>query len=45
MIECGLNEKNIEMSNICTKCNKDLFFSHRISGADRGTMAGFIELI
>lgn len=29
LIENGIIEENIEISNICTKCNNDVFFSHR----------------
>lgn len=35
---------NIEISDKCTKCNPDLFFSHRIMGDHRGNMAAFLEL-
>lgn len=29
-LESKIEEKNIEMSHFCTKCNSDLFFSYRI---------------
>lgn len=32
LINEGLQEKNIEVSGICTKCNTDLFFSYRGEG-------------
>ncbi|MFA7637452.1 MAG: peptidoglycan editing factor PgeF [Monoglobales bacterium] len=31
--------KNITISGLCTKCNTDMFFSHRGLGADTGRMA------
>lgn len=44
LLDCKIPEKNIEVSNICTKCNCDTFFSHRQMGDNRGSMAGFIQL-
>jgi len=29
LIGCGINEKNIEISQICTHCNQDDYFSYR----------------
>lgn len=40
--ECGVNEENISLSGICTKCNNDLFFSHRGQNGKSGTLAGII---
>lgn len=42
LLNSGVLEKNIEINNLCTKCNNDLFFSHRATGNKRGTMAAFI---
>lgn len=44
MINAGLSEKNIEVSDICTKCEIDLMFSHRRMGSLRGAMAGLLQL-
>jgi YfiH family protein len=41
LTEAGILEKNILASNLCTKCNPHLFFSHRLSGKNRGTMTAF----
>ena len=38
----GILEENIEDSGLCTCCQPDLFFSHRASKGERGTMAGMI---
>ena len=38
----GVPEKNIEISGICTKCNNDLFFSHRGQNGKSGTLGGII---
>lgn len=40
----GIKEENIEMSNLCTKCNNDLFFSHRGQGVKRGLLAGLLMM-
>lgn len=40
----GISNKNIENSNICTVCNSDMFFSHRVMGDKRGSLAGIISL-
>ena len=44
LIESGLSANNIEVSELCTMCNPELFFSHRRSGSKRGTMASFIGM-
>ncbi|HPW99803.1 MAG TPA: peptidoglycan editing factor PgeF [Sedimentibacter sp.] len=44
MIKEGMNEKNIEVSNLCTKCRNDLFFSHRGQKGKRGLMTGIIMM-
>lgn len=44
LIEAGIPEKNIEVSDLCTKCNPDLFYSARYSGIKFGSLAGFIGL-
>ncbi len=40
----GIEEKNIELSNLCTKCNNHMFFSHRGQGGKRGLLAGIIMM-
>ena len=40
--ECGVKEENISISQMCTKCNNDLFFSHRGQNGKSGTLAGVI---
>ncbi|HBV67924.1 MAG TPA: hypothetical protein DEF04_06880 [Clostridiales bacterium] len=40
----GMEEKNIEFSNLCTKCNSHMFFSHRGQGGKRGLLAGIIMM-
>ena len=45
MIHSGLKEENIETADICTKCNAELFYSHRRMGTNRGTMIAVMELV
>lgn len=44
LTEAGIHPQNISVSNLCTKCNEEHFFSHRRSGVVRGTMSAFICL-
>lgn len=43
-IEEGVNTENIHCSQICTCCNSDIMFSHRVHGTERGTLAAFLML-
>lgn len=40
--ECGVSRKNISVSDICTRCNNALFFSHRGQNGKSGTLGGII---
>ena len=42
--EGGLDKDSIEISQNCTCCEPDLFYSHRRDGENRGTHAAFICL-
>lgn len=48
LINLGLKENNIVLSNICTLCNSDVCFSYRLTTKrkenDYGTMGTFVEL-
>ena len=44
LIKSGLLHEKICASNICTKCNKNLFFSHRGDGGKTGSLAAFMQL-
>lgn len=44
MLECGLSKQNIQQSNICTKCRKDLFFSYRGDSGRTGSLAAFMQI-
>jgi len=42
LLEAGLNEDNIETSDLCTMCHSDLFFSYR---RDKGKTGGMLAVI
>lgn len=42
--ESGVPRENIIKTQICTCCNSNIFFSHRKTKGQRGTMAGFMCL-
>ena len=44
LMEAGVPSSNIEVSELCTRCNPELFYSHRRSGNKRGSMAAFIGM-
>ena len=41
----GLNRQNIHLSGLCSVCRNDEFYSHRLTGFERGVCAGIISLI
>ena len=43
--EIGISDKNIVISNLCTGCNLDLFYSHRKEKGSTGRMGAIIQLI
>ncbi len=45
LIQAGLPQENIEVSELCTKCRNDLFFSHRLLGNKRGTQIACMCLL
>lgn len=44
LLKSGVKEENISDCGECTVCGEAHYFSHRRSGADRGTMAAFITV-
>lgn len=44
LIEAGIPTENIETADLCTKCNSELLFSHRVMGSRRGSLAALMEL-
>lgn len=52
MLECnkqilekaGVRPENITVSDVCTKCNSDILWSHRATKGDRGTMCAMLRI-
>lgn len=44
MLETGIPEKQIEVTDLCTCCNPDFLFSHRGSHGKRGNLGAFMKL-
>jgi copper oxidase (laccase) domain-containing protein len=44
LLEAGIPDENISISELCTKCNSDWLFSHRASGGKRGGLAAMLCL-
>ena len=42
--QSGINKSNITITNVCTKCNGNIFHSHRLSGSSRGSMVAMLRL-
>ena len=44
LLNAGIKKANIEISNICTKCNSDKFYSYRAGDKEAGRFAAFIMI-
>lgn len=44
LINSGVRNENIDVSELCTCCNSNVFHSHRATGGKRGTLAMMISL-
>lgn len=44
MLESGIKKENISTTNICTACNSELLFSHRVSKGKRGNLGALLAL-
>lgn len=42
VMKAGVKKENIVLSDLCTKCNSDLLWSHRATNGHRGTMCAFM---
>ena len=40
----GIKADNITVTDLCTRCNPDVFWSHRVLGDSRGSLAAFLSL-
>ena len=44
LLRAGLQQRHLAVSDVCTACHPELFWSHRILGNQRGSMAALIQL-
>ena len=44
LIKSGVIADNILITDICTRCNPDLLFSHRVHKDNRGNLCAFLSL-
>lgn len=44
MLKSGILAENITVTDLCTKCHPDVFWSHRVTGDARGSLAAFIAI-
>ena len=44
LINLGILEDNIYLSNICTKCSSDIYYSYRVDGQDSGRNVTLISM-
>lgn len=42
--EAGILSKHMAVTNVCTHCNSSVFYSHRTTGNQRGSLAAFLAL-
>lgn len=45
LTNAGVNPDNITVSDLCTRCNSDLLWSHRATNGKRGTMSAFLTIV
>ena len=45
LLKAGVPAANITVTDLCTRCHPDLFWSHRKTGNDRGSLAAFIAMV
>ena len=44
LLNAGIPAEHITVTDLCTRCHPDVFWSHRVSGNQRGSLAGFIGM-
>ncbi|CVI71863.1 Laccase domain protein [Clostridiales bacterium CHKCI001] len=44
LLEAGIKKEHLAITDICTKCNPNLLYSHRVMGNRRGNLAAFLCL-
>ena len=44
LVSCGVKPENITLSDVCTRHNSELLWSHRATKGDRGTMCAMLRI-
>ena len=44
LLEAGIKKEHLAITDVCTKCNPDILYSHRVMGNQRGNLAAFLCL-
>lgn len=44
LLEAGVTDEHITVTDLCTRCRPDVFWSHRATGGVRGSLAAFIAI-
>ena len=42
--KAGVKEENISVTDVCTRCNPDFLFSHRVHHDERGNLCAFLSI-
>lgn len=42
--EAGILPEHIAVTNVCTRCNSRILYSHRVQGDKRGNLCAFLAL-
>jgi len=45
LVNAGVLSYNIEIGDVCTRCNNDIFHSHRATGFNRGCMVAMFQIV
>ncbi|MBO5928808.1 MAG: peptidoglycan editing factor PgeF [Clostridia bacterium] len=45
LLDAGIRNEHITVTDLCTKCHRDVFWSHRATGGKRGSLVGCIALV
>lgn len=44
LLEAGIRPEHMAVTNLCTCCNPEVLFSHRVNGWERGNLSAFLAL-
>ncbi len=44
LVAVGIKPEHVTVTDLCTKCHPDVFWSHRVTGPQRGSLAGAIAM-